>query len=30
MVKAVEFWDATAEGHAKSSVGNEEVYEEKL
>lgn len=30
MVKAVEFWDARAEGYAKSSVGNEEVYKEKL
>jgi ubiquinone/menaquinone biosynthesis C-methylase UbiE len=30
MVKAVDFWDARAEGYAKSSVGNEEVYREKL
>ena len=30
MVKAVEFWDARAESYAKSSVGNEEVYKEKL
>ena len=30
MLKAVEFWDARAEGYAKSSVGNEEVYKEKL
>ena len=30
MVKTVEFWDATAEGYAKSSLGNEEVYKEKL
>jgi ubiquinone/menaquinone biosynthesis C-methylase UbiE len=30
MVKAVEFWDARAESYAKSSVGNEEVYNEKL
>ena len=30
MLKAVEFWDAKAEGYAKSSAGNEEVYKEKL
>ena len=30
MVKAVEFWDARAESYAKSSMGNEEVYKEKL
>ena len=30
MVKAVEFWDARAESYAKSSIGNEEVYNEKL
>jgi hypothetical protein len=30
MVKTVEFWDATAEGYAKSPAGNEEAYKEKL
>ena len=30
MVKAVDFWDARAEGYAKSSVGDEEAYKEKL
>ncbi len=30
MVKAVDFWDARAESYAKSPVGDEEVYKEKL
>lgn len=30
MVKAVEFWDKKAESYAKSPVGDEEVYNEKL
>jgi len=30
MVKAIGFWDATAESYARSPVGDEEVYKEKL
>ncbi|MFT4816349.1 MAG: ubiquinone/menaquinone biosynthesis C-methylase UbiE [Pseudohongiellaceae bacterium] len=30
MVRAVDFWDATAEKYAKSPVGDQEVYKEKL
>jgi len=30
MVKAVDFWDARAESYAKSPVGDEEAYKEKL
>lgn len=30
MVKTVDFWDARAQGYAKSPVGDEEAYKEKL